>query len=401
MTELTGYPNTIEDQINNCTYNLNYEVAKLDINGYCEYNEYNEVNITETFKFTIALAYNNQTSYLSVKSSGENLYKVQSSYGITESVNTYSLEEVLYYIPDTIYSFRDLIQSKYVEKFQGIEKSGNYTGSSTYEYTETLVYSQAPYYKFAISGFASESLADAGSGAKYSLAGNFKTIVPITNEDSLIKVNKNNIALSISNIKFDSNPILDPLTLTNKKVVLTYESNTNKILVNGYEIQELNTSYYEYDLLSDLKNLLNSYNTNSNTDNISSTDNTSDVNTINNPIKVDISIIEVNDYSLEVEVVLPQDLQCTDCTFVWDLDNNGFVDGKVSSSNALLYFGNTEPITGTATVYVLDADGNCIAYGTVDYNLPGNLIVEPPPTSYNVVVLTEDSTEPVPNCYSP
>ena len=99
----------------------------------------------------------------------------------------------------------------------------------------------------------------------------------------------------------------------------------------------------------------------------------------------------------KASVTLPEGVTCDNCTYIWDLDSNGKVDGAVGATTVTAYYGATAQ-QGTATVSVVNSSDQCIAKGTNSYDLAGDALGAPAPTAIDLVSLNEDSTTNVPNC---
>jgi hypothetical protein len=98
----------------------------------------------------------------------------------------------------------------------------------------------------------------------------------------------------------------------------------------------------------------------------------------------------------KASVALPEGVTCDNCSYTWDLDSNGKVDGVVGAATVTAYFGSAAQ--GTATVYVVNSGGQCIAKGTYEYNLAGDALGGTPPQALDLVSLVEASTVAVPSC---
>ena len=99
----------------------------------------------------------------------------------------------------------------------------------------------------------------------------------------------------------------------------------------------------------------------------------------------------------KASVALPDGVTCGDnCSYTWDLDSNGKVDGVVGAATVTAYYGSEA--SGTATVYVVNSSGQCIAKGTYAYDLAGDALGGTPPQALDLVSLVEGSTVDVPSC---
>ena len=101
----------------------------------------------------------------------------------------------------------------------------------------------------------------------------------------------------------------------------------------------------------------------------------------------------------KAKVTLPSDVTCDNCTYIWDLDSDGKVNGAVGTNTVTAYFGQ-DAQQGTATVYVVNANEQCVAKGTYSYDLSGDPLGATPPQALDLVSLNSNEQNPadVPSC---
>ncbi len=99
----------------------------------------------------------------------------------------------------------------------------------------------------------------------------------------------------------------------------------------------------------------------------------------------------------KASVSLPEDITCDNCTYIWDLNNNGKVDGTLLNTNTVTaYYG--ESFTGTAVVHVFDSNKQCIAKGSINVNLSGDSFGVTPPQALDLIMFLKNSTIELPAC---
>jgi len=244
-------------KIQDIVYTSNY----LKISVACQYLSTSELSKTiEKTTRTIALKYENTSKVFNI-----------SVNKLEEYTDSYNGTVTYYYTDNSQGSWKLIIlnSQRVIDDFKGkwtyetkdnscLEEETCYKHSDSGGEVEEIYYLGDDVYKYIETGTAKNYAyySNATSKVDFSLAGNYKVVIPLTVTNSslenfTVEAEKNSGAITLTS--FTSTPKVNDLTILNKVLYVKYNPQNDTVYINGYEVPYNNTS--DWDILNKLSEI--------------------------------------------------------------------------------------------------------------------------------------------------